>query len=649
MALAPTDRDLLRTLTKTIGSPDVPLLSLDTQDVTTRTLVNRVLVTTGPDGETSSLNTFYDWASSIDEGESYELFGDDESVITPSPQSANDWDDSLSVHTKKGPLVAWRISRLFQHASALREVLWHQTDRDVSSCICWVLAEQRRRSPSAVTAMAQGRITVEELLAVFPKGTPVVISLLNSETGATVTNGFFQMEGSQVFLSLSLELVGMSVDGKLEQQTRVIRFPFWKEERSLRSLPLRLVTPEEKRRLHARGTMVLDYIKTPAYRTAPQSLWEVTRFGMQQMPQSARVMIDPVGLSEANPAMLREATDYLDLNSGNDLLVLQEDPTEEGTSETPDAYRSGEEDAAAEDAGDFSSGDDTFGGSFLPSRDTWRMSPIVAGYSLRLKRWGFTAVETLRPMTFQPEAFDTLVLPPERKSLLLSLIRHAGSGFTDIISGKSGGYVFLLEGVPGTGKTLTAEASAEVLSRPLYSLSVGELGITPDAVEQRLEQALRLAARWNAVVLLDEADIFLERRHTNDVVRNAIVSVFLRVLEYYPGVLFLTTNRAADLDPAFASRIALHLPFHDLTATTRRAIWEGLCHAAGLQMVIENAWATRAINGREIKNILRLAQAAAASASEPCQAHHIQRTLDILDELSAERLSPKPAADSSLS
>ena len=60
----------------------------------------------------------------------------------------------------------------------------------------------------------------------------------------------------------------------------------------------------------------------------------------------------------------------------------------------------------------------------------------------------------------------------------------------------------------------------------------------------------RLAYRWQVVLLLDEADVYLERRATNDVLRNSLVSVFLRNLEYYRGILFLTTNRVGDFDKA---------------------------------------------------------------------------------------------------
>lgn len=65
-------------------------------------------------------------------------------------------------------------------------------------------------------------------------------------------------------------------------------------------------------------------------------------------------------------------------------------------------------------------------------------------------------------------------------------------------------------------------------------------------MEQNLNENFQLAQAWDAIVLLDEADIFLTRRNKTDLERNALVSVFLRTLEYYTGILFLTTNRGCE-------------------------------------------------------------------------------------------------------
>jgi len=144
----------------------------------------------------------------------------------------------------------------------------------------------------------------------------------------------------------------------------------------------------------------------------------------------------------------------------------------------------------------------------------------------------------------------------------------------DLIKNKGGGCIFLLHGPPGVGKTLTAEAVSEHLHIPLYQVTVGELGTQPEQLEKALQNLLELAALWNASILLDEADIFLERRSRNDILRNAMVGIFLRLLEYHQGVLFLTTNRVDSLDQAFSSRISVAIYYPNLDKSARMEVWK---------------------------------------------------------------------------
>lgn len=65
---------------------------------------------------------------------------------------------------------------------------------------------------------------------------------------------------------------------------------------------------------------------------------------------------------------------------------------------------------------------------------------------------------------------------------------------------------------------------AESIRRPLYRLAAGDLGTSVTTVEERLKQALDRCAHWNAVLLIDEADVFLEARSSHDLKRNEIVS-----------------------------------------------------------------------------------------------------------------------------
>lgn len=139
-------------------------------------------------------------------------------------------------------------------------------------------------------------------------------------------------------------------------------------------------------------------------------------------------------------------------------------------------------------------------------------------------------------MNWNDAAFDALVLGQKQKKLIHSLVlQHAKSGndFDDIIKGKGRGLIGLLSGTPGCGKTLTAEAVAEVTHKPLYVLSAGELGITPTTLERTLDKVFELAQMWDAVLLLDEAEVFITQRNFSDLERNALVSIFLRRLEYY--------------------------------------------------------------------------------------------------------------------
>lgn len=143
------------------------------------------------------------------------------------------------------------------------------------------------------------------------------------------------------------------------------------------------------------------------------------------------------------------------------------------------------------------------------------------------------------------------------KSLIYQLVTAHSNGavdFDDFVKGKGKGLVGLLFGPPGSGKTLTAEAVAEIARMPLYMVSSGALGHEPDDIQHRLSAILKLASHWKAVLLLDEADVFLAERTLTNLERNAIVSIFLRELEYYQGILLLTTNQAEVIDEAFQSQ-----------------------------------------------------------------------------------------------
>ena len=210
---------------------------------------------------------------------------------------------------------------------------------------------------------------------------------------------------------------------------------------------------------------------------------------------------------------------------------------------------------------------------------------------------------------------DKLILPADQRELLDILTTDISVFTGDIIEGKSAGNVILARGRPGVGKTLTAEVYSEVVGKPLYSIHTGSLGITAEHVRKNLEEIFERAKRWEAVLLLDEADVFVLERGF-ELTQNAIVAEFLRTLEYYDGLLFLTTNRVHGVDEAILARCAAVIDYLPPNQDDARAIWQTMSaeHDITLDPALldELVHVFDGITPRDIKMVLRLALRMAA-------------------------------------
>ena len=268
---------------------------------------------------------------------------------------------------------------------------------------------------------------------------------------------------------------------------------------------------------------------------------------------------------------------------------------------------------------------------------------IVYGFSFHLNKWGCFSICGFSDIQFNDSAFDMLIMDEATKALAECVVRERNkmqginiklqkSVELDLIAAKGEGCIFLCYGPPGTGKTSTAECLAEKLHRPLWSLSVSQLGTTPQSLEVMLMRVMEVAVHWGALLLLDEADVYLERRNSSDLVRNAMAGVFLRQLEYYRGVLFLTTNRDFAFDEAFCSRISVFLCYENLTEIQRNRIWRNILDRSGMTPSEEDIaeFARYEFNGREIRNVMQTAQTVARSKDELLDAQHITQALQVL-------------------
>ena len=208
--------------------------------------------------------------------------------------------------------------------------------------------------------------------------------------------------------------------------------------------------------------------------------------------------------------------------------------------------------------------------------------------------------------------------------------------YSDLITNKGGGACILLHGNPGTGKTATCEALSEYLKRSLYSVSIGELGTALDVLEKKLTELLEVASVWKSIVLTDEADIFLEKRTENNIQRNAMIGIFLRLLEYHQGIVFLTTNRVKDFDEAFHSRISIALKYQDLGKEARKEIWENFFEHGGITGMDLDELSSYDLNGRNIRNLVRLAQSVAISEEQTVSMDHFRRCIKLMLKFNQE-------------
>ncbi|KAK8133234.1 P-loop containing nucleoside triphosphate hydrolase protein [Apiospora kogelbergensis] len=290
------------------------------------------------------------------------------------------------------------------------------------------------------------------------------------------------------------------------------------------------------------------------------------------------------------------------------------------------------------------------------------LRPRIRAFALKTKEWLVILPEGLQEVKQSEEGIENLVLGDTEMKTIKGLSKRQNSKretwAADFIEGKGTGQIILLHGPPGVGKTYTVEATSEYLHRPLLSLTITDIGTMETNVERQLIKWFTLAEAWNAVLLVDEADIFLERRQNRDLARNGLVSAFLRRMEYFKGLLFLTTNRVGQIDDAFISRVHVAIGYEALTPESRSKIWQGFFRKlakeragkiqispAARKWVLEKAISGEAqLNGRDIRNALQTAITLAEAECEEdpdfdmdtmtiiVDQSHFQRVLDITNK-----------------
>lgn len=496
-----------------------------------------------------------------------------------------------------------RLDRLanFQLAAILSEIQdldeFEQSaekspDEEYQDFVREVLAERKLIVENARKLRDRGMLDFHHLIHAFAKDEDVVISTDSAEHGARIVSVDEVDTFTGPIVRVSFQFVSFNGHNFVfTRENKIIRY--FKGDATFAELGLRPMTDADRARFLARGKEYKRLNEKPSYMRYGGSLvrrgyWNDTRYRAD-----GRIMIDVRSFRVMDQNYSKF---YGSMGDGERPVDITKEETQ--------VY----------------------------------CSPYVYGFSFVAKTWGEMLIDQMSEIEFREDAFDQLVLDEDRKELINALVQTKVN-FSDFIDGKGGGISFLLAGTPGIGKTFTAEAISEKLHRPLYMVSAGELGVTPEELEARLRDILDMATTWTANVLIDEADVFLKQRDEKDVHRNAMVSIFLRLLEYYQGVLFLTTNRVSDIDDAFFSRISIGLNYPDLDNGSRYAIWKNHTAGKGMHRLDLVELSKHKINGRQIKNCVRNALALAKFEKREVTMRDIERAIQMTTDFEQGKTS----------
>ncbi|CEL54617.1 hypothetical protein RSOLAG1IB_11706 [Rhizoctonia solani AG-1 IB] len=396
-------------------------------------------------------------------------------------------------------------------------------------------------------------------------------------------------------------------------------------------IPIELMADQSKNALIERGRIYQKYagvhhLKYDGFITVSTGRSTV------KLPAKGRVMVDTEGYSRYNP------------NAPCECQTTAWNPYPIGSPSQPCFLPPQQDMALHQEYGNETP---------MPDEILCLTPPTHKAWSFTAETWGDVLVENLSEIRFNEFALDQLVIKTEQKTMIRALVKTFSESGSNLLTDKGGGATIVLDGDPGTGKMLTAEALSEHLKCPLYVISSGELRTQAQELEKQLHNIREMAAAWKAIVLINEANILLETRNTYDIMRNSLVGVFLRELKYHTGVVILSTNKIRSFDKVFIPRISIAIHYPDLDESSRLLIWKQLLVRAGVNLADSStplsgdssyithdeltSLAKKPVDACVIEQIIRGAQALSVADKEPLCVLHVRAALEINEQFEVDR------------
>ncbi len=246
-------------------------------------------------------------------------------------------------------------------------------------------------------------------------------------------------------------------------------------------------------------------------------------------------------------------------------------------------------------------------------------------------------IPTKKKVTKNKVNIDSVIVSDEKKKSILSAIDQIKNhdliftkwGFGEVFE-KGTAVSMLFYGIPGTGKTLMAQAIADKLDKKLKIIGNAEVQSSePGGAERAIKQFFK-SAKEDTILLFDECDSLIYDRSQVGSILAAQVNQLLSSLENFNGIVIFTTNRLGHLDEAFNRRLSLKLEFEMPTKEERIAIWKRMFpKKAPLDKKIDwDLLAEFEVTGGYIKNaVLRAARLAASEKAKKITMKHLGSSL----------------------
>ena len=211
--------------------------------------------------------------------------------------------------------------------------------------------------------------------------------------------------------------------------------------------------------------------------------------------------------------------------------------------------------------------------------------PILPAWSLRLNDWFWVDVSKLEPVKFMQDPMSRLVGSKSKKLGLLNMLIDRQLHLMPVEDAKEvevndsqrSPLVVLFIGPPGTGKTATVTAIAEMHQRPLIRIGVPRAASQADVVKSNFEHMLENSKAWKALILLDDAE-FVLGLHKSELFYDQlhVAADHAGLIERTPGVFFMTKRDDVPLIGTIMKQVQAYIKFDSFTAEKREKIWRSL-------------------------------------------------------------------------